>query len=151
VLPHEVAIARSGWSLITSRAHGAVRLQSRDTNLPTLMSSKTIFQRIIDREIPADIVFEDDLCLAFRDVRPQAPVHVLVIPKQALTSLAAASDGDSVLLGHLLTALRQVASQLGLDSSGYRVVINCGPDGGQTVDHLHLHLLGGRRLGWPPG
>lgn len=115
------------------------------------MSTKTIFQRIIDREVPAEIVHEDDWCLAFRDVHPQAPVHVLVIPKQQLISLAHAGEGDSQLLGHLLNALRQVAVQLGLDSSGYRVVINCGPDGGQSVDHLHLHLLGGRKLGWPPG
>ena len=115
------------------------------------MSNKTIFKRIIDREIPADVVYEDDRCLAFRDVSPQAPVHVLVIPKQEIASLARATDDDSELLGHLLSSLRKVAVQLGLESAGYRVVINYGANGGQSVDHLHLHLLGGRRLTWPPG
>jgi histidine triad (HIT) family protein len=112
--------------------------------------SKTIFQRIIDREIPADIVFEDDRCLAFRDVSPQAPVHVLVIPKQPLRSLAEVTEDQAALAGHLLSVTRKVAEQLGL-TNGYRVVTNCGPDGGQSVDHLHFHLLGGRALGWPPG
>ncbi len=114
------------------------------------MAAKTIFKRIIDKEIPAQIVYEDDKCLAFRDVNPQAPVHVLVIPKQEIPSLAHAEDGDAPLLGHLLSAVRTVAKQLGL-AQGYRVVVNCGPDGGQTVDHLHLHVLGGRHLEWPPG
>ncbi|MBL9125764.1 MAG: histidine triad nucleotide-binding protein [Planctomycetaceae bacterium] len=114
------------------------------------MSDKTIFKRIIDREIPADIVYEDDLCLAFRDVAPQAPTHVLVIPKQEIPALADAQDGDAPLLGHLLDTVRRLAVQLGLDG-GYRVVINSGPDAGQSVDHLHLHLLAGRPLRWPPG
>lgn len=112
--------------------------------------AKTIFKRIIDKEIPAKIVFEDDRCLAFHDVNPQAPTHVLVIPKQEIPSLAAAGDQDAAVLGHLLIAARQVAKQLGLER-GFRVVINSGPDGGQTVDHLHLHILGGRPLTWPPG
>lgn len=111
---------------------------------------KTIFQRIIDREIPAQIVFEDDQCLAFRDIHPQAPVHVLVIPKRLISSLADAEDADSALLGHLLIAARTVATKLGL-TNGYRTVVNCGPDGGQSVDHLHVHVLGGRALAWPPG
>jgi histidine triad (HIT) family protein len=114
------------------------------------MSSKTIFKRIIDREIPAKIIYEDDLCLAFHDVKPQAPTHVLVIPKQEIPSISQASDADAALLGHLLVAVKNVAAKLGLEN-GYRVVINNGPDGGQTVDHLHLHILGGRGLGWPPG
>lgn len=114
------------------------------------MAAKTLFKKIIDREIPADIVYEDDLCLAFRDVNPQAPTHVLVIPKQEVASLADATASDAALLGHLLDAARQLAEQLGLDD-GYRVVINCGANGGQSVDHLHLHLLGGRPLKWPPG
>src|SRR5579872_5028344 len=97
-------------------------------------SAKTIFKRIIDREIPANIVYEDDSCLAFRDVNPQAPTHVLVIPKKEIPSLAEAADADSALLGHLLSTARSVATQLGL-ANGYRVVINCGPDGGQSVDH----------------
>jgi histidine triad (HIT) family protein len=112
--------------------------------------TKNIFQRIIDREIPADIVYEDDKCLAFRDVSPQAPLHVLVVPKQPIASLADASDGDEAILGYLLLVVRKLARQFQLDG-GYRVVTNCGPDGGQSVDHLHLHLLGGRQMKWPPG
>ena len=114
------------------------------------MSGKTIFKRIIDKEIPAKILFEDEECLAFHDVSPQAPTHVLVIPKKEISSLAQASDQDQALLGHLLLVARRVAEQLKLDD-GYRVVINCGANGGQSVDHLHLHLLGGRQLKWPPG
>jgi histidine triad (HIT) family protein len=113
----------------------------------------TLFQRIIDREIPADIVYEDERALAFRDVAPQAPVHVLVIPKRAIPRLAAAGDGDEdvALLGHLLGVARKVAEQEGIAETGYRVVTNSGQDGGQSVDHLHLHVLGGRRMTWPPG
>jgi histidine triad (HIT) family protein len=110
----------------------------------------TVFGRIIRREIPARIAHEDDLCLAFHDVAPQAPVHVLVIPKQPIPSLAAVTAGDAPLLGHLVLVATQLAAQLGLDG-GYRLVVNCGRDGGQSVDHLHVHLLGGRGLGWPPG
>jgi histidine triad (HIT) family protein len=115
-----------------------------------MSAGKTIFKRIIDREIPAQIVYETDRCLAFRDVNPQAPVHVLVIPKQEIASLADAAETDEALLGHLLLSARTIAVQLGLEN-GYRTVINCGPDGGQSVDHLHVHLLGGRPLAWPPG
>ena len=111
---------------------------------------QTIFKRIIDGEIKADIVYQDDRCLAFRDLNAQAPTHVLIIPKQEIPSLAQAQDADAALLGHLLIAVRKIAEQLKL-IDGYRVVINCGPDGGQSVDHLHLHLLGGRPLDWPPG
>ncbi len=114
------------------------------------MSEDTLFSKIIRREIPADIVYEDDLCLAFRDITPQAPTHILVIPKQPIAMLPAARVEDKALLGHLLLAANEVARQQKLDS-GYRVVINTGEDGGQTVFHLHLHLLGGRALGWPPG
>lgn len=110
----------------------------------------TLFKRIIDREIPADIVFEDDLCLAFRDIRPRAPVHVLIIPKKEIASLAESTDADEQLLGHLLVVARKLAEQLQL-ASGYRVVTNSGLDAGQTVFHLHVHLLGGRTFGWPPG
>lgn len=114
------------------------------------MADKTIFQRIIDREIPADIVYEDDDCLAFRDVSPQAPTHVLLIPKRPIPSLAQLTDDDAPLAGHLVRAATVIAERLGL-AGGYRLVVNCGPDGGQSVDHLHLHLLGGRPLKWPPG
>jgi histidine triad (HIT) family protein len=114
------------------------------------MSEKTIFKRIIDREIPARIIHEDDRCLAFHDVNPQAPTHVLVIPKKEIASIAELNEGDAQLAGHLLLVVRDLAEKLGL-KGGYRVVANCGPDGGQSVDHLHLHLLGGRALQWPPG
>ena len=114
------------------------------------MSQKNIFQRIIDREIPANIVFEDDRCLAFHDVAPQAPTHVLVIPKQPIASVAALEDQQADLIAHLLFVIRDLARQLQLEK-GYRVVVNCGRDGGQSVDHLHFHLLGGRQMTWPPG
>ena len=114
------------------------------------MNAKTIFKRIIDKEIPAKIIHEDDLCLAFHDVNPQAPTHVLVIPKKEIPSLAQLSADDQALIGHLLLVVQKLAGELGL-ANGYRVVVNCGPDGGQSVDHLHLHLLGGRQLKWPPG
>jgi histidine triad (HIT) family protein len=114
------------------------------------MSGKTIFQRIIDKEIPAKIAYEDDLCLAFHDVKPQAPVHVLVVPKKAIVNVSHLASSDQALAGHLLLVVKKVADQLGL-SGGYRVVANCGPDGGQSVDHLHIHILGGRQMSWPPG
>ena len=110
----------------------------------------TIFGRIIRCEIPARIVHDDDRCLAFHDVAPHAPVHVLVIPKKPIPSLAEASAEDADLFGHLMTVATEIARTLGL-TGGYRLVVNCGPDGGQSVDHLHIHLLGGRPLGWPPG
>jgi histidine triad (HIT) family protein len=113
-------------------------------------TNDTLFGKIIRKEIPATIVYEDDLCLAFRDINPQAPVHILIIPKQAIAKLADAESQDHALMGHLLLTAKRVADQEGL-ANGYRVVINCGPDGGQTVYHLHLHLLGGRHMGWPPG
>ena len=114
------------------------------------MSDKNIFQRIIDREIPAHIVYEDDRCLAFRDSSPQAPTHVLLIPKKSLRSLDDLTEADAALAGHLLVVLSKLARDLGL-KGGYRVVTNCGADAGQSVDHLHFHLLGGRALDWPPG
>ena len=114
------------------------------------MSAKTIFRRIIDHEIPADIVYEDDLCLAFRDIDPKAPVHILVIPKKEIPSLGELQDEDRALVGHLQLVIRDLAAQLGL-AGGYRVVVNCGADAGQAVPHLHYHLLGGRKMAWPPG
>lgn len=114
------------------------------------MPEKNVFNQIIDREIPADIVYEDEHCLAFRDIAPQAPVHVLLIPKKEITSIDQVTDGDQELLGHLCLVVRSVAGQLGL-GNGYRVVVNCGADAGQMVNHLHFHILGGRRLEWPPG
>lgn len=113
-------------------------------------TTETIFSKIIRREIPANIVYEDDLALAFTDINPQAPVHILVIPKQPIVNIANAEPEDQTLLGHLLLTARKVAEQAGIES-GYRIVINNGDDGGQTVYHLHLHILGGRSLSWPPG
>ena len=114
------------------------------------MARETLFTKIIHREIPAEIVYEDDECLAFKDIAPQAPIHLLVIPKKPIESVDAASDEDAALMGRLIVVVRNLARELGLEG-GYRIVINCGEDGGQTVDHLHLHLLGGRPLTWPPG
>ena len=114
------------------------------------MSEKTIFKRIIDKEIPAKIVHEDGHCMAFHDVNPQAPVHVLVIPKKEIISTDQLTDDDTLLLGHIYGVIRKLAKKLGLEK-GYRVVTNCGSDGGQSVYHLHFHLLGGRQMGWPPG
>lgn len=115
------------------------------------MSNDTIFGKIIRREIPADIVYEDDLCLAFRDIAPQAPVHILIIPKKPIVSLADTHfPEDKALLGHLMLIAAEIARKEEL-AKGYRLVVNTGADGGQTVFHLHLHLLGGRSLSWPPG
>jgi histidine triad (HIT) family protein len=112
--------------------------------------SDTIFAKIIRREIPAEIVYEDDLALAFKDINAQAPTHILVIPKKPIPRVSEAVSEDLSLLGHLLLTVKKVAEQAGL-TNGYRVVINNGDDGGQTVDHLHLHILGGRPMQWPPG
>jgi histidine triad (HIT) family protein len=113
--------------------------------------SKTLFEKIAAREIPADIVYEDPLVFAFRDIRPQAPVHVLIVPRKPVPRLAEATPADHTLVGHLLMKAAEVADQLGLKKSGYRLVINNGPDGGESVPHLHCHILGGRPMGWPPG
>lgn len=112
---------------------------------------RTLFEKIAARELPADIVYEDDMVLAFRDVRPQAPVHVLVVPKKPISRIADAAPGDREILGHLLLKAAQVAARLGLEDSGYRLVLNNGRDGGESVPHLHCHVLGGRAMGWPPG
>ena len=111
----------------------------------------TIFEKIIAREIPADFVFEDEQCLAFRDINPQAPAHVLLVPKRVIPRLGEAKPDDHALPGHLLVKAGEVARSLGLGDTGFRVVINHGPDGGETVPHLHLHILGGRHMAWPPG
>ena len=111
----------------------------------------TIFEKIIRREIPAEIIWEDDEVLAFRDGNPQAPVHVLIVPKRVVPRLTEATAADQALLGKLLLASRTVAEKLDLVTSGYRVVINSGPDAGETVPHLHVHVLGKRALAWPPG
>lgn len=114
------------------------------------MAEKTLFQKIADREIPATIVYEDALCVAFRDIDPKAPTHILVVPRKPIPSLNDLTEDDEQLVGHLHVVAAQLAKKEGL-SGGYRTVFNCGPDAGQSVDHIHLHLLGGRHLAWPPG
>ena len=114
------------------------------------MSEKTIFKKIIDREIPADIVYEDDLCLAFNDISPQAPTHVLLIPKKEIPTVNDLTEDDQQLMGHMFLVAGKLARELGADG-GYRLVVNCGPDAGQEVYHIHIHLLAGRKMKWPPG
>ena len=111
----------------------------------------TLFEKITAREIPADIVFEDDQCLAFRDISPQTPVHILIIPKKPIARIGAAQADDQSLLGHLILTAAEIARRENIAPTGYRLVINNGPHGGETVPHLHIHLLGGRHLTWPPG
>ena len=111
----------------------------------------SLFSKIIAREIPARIAYEDDQCLAFHDVNPQAPVHVLVVPKKEIARIGVSETADEPLLGHLLYVAKSVAKQEGLGDSGFRIVINNGRDGGETVPHLHVHVLGGRPMAWPPG
>lgn len=114
-------------------------------------SSQTVFGAIVRGEIAAELVYEDELCVAFRDLNPQAPTHVLVIPREGIAGLNEAGEADPALLGHLLQAAEVVAQREGLTERGWRVVVNVGADAGQTVEHLHLHVLGGRSLSWPPG
>ena len=113
--------------------------------------SKTLFEKIIAREIPAKIAYEDDLVLAFHDINPQAPTHVLIVPKRPIPRIALTTGDDQQLLGYLLLKAAEVAAKLGLKENGYRLVINSGPDGGESVPHLHCHILGGRHMKWPPG
>ncbi len=115
-----------------------------------MTNNRTIFKKIIDGEIPAKLVYDDEMCLAFHDVSPQAPVHVLLIPKKVIRNLDGLSADDRDLMGHMLSIVPLLAQKLGL-SEGYRLVANCGANGGQSVDHLHFHILGGRQLNWPPG
>ncbi|XP_074531376.1 adenosine 5'-monophosphoramidase HINT1 [Halichoeres trimaculatus] len=110
----------------------------------------TIFGKIIRKEIPVDLLHEDEQCVAFKDIAPQAPVHILVVPKKPIVRLSEAEDGDAALLGHLMIVAKKCAKNAGL-TKGYRIVINDGPDGGQSVYHIHIHILGGRQLNWPPG
>ncbi|HKQ39829.1 MAG TPA: histidine triad nucleotide-binding protein [Verrucomicrobiae bacterium] len=113
--------------------------------------AKTLFQRIGDGEVPAQIVYQDDMVLAFRDIKPGAPTHVLIVPRKPIARIAEAKPEDHQVLGHLLLKAAQVAEQLGLKETGYRLVINNGPDACESVPHLHMHILGGRKMTWPPG
>jgi histidine triad (HIT) family protein len=115
------------------------------------MADKTLFQKICDKEIPATIVHEDDRCVAFRDISPQAPIHILVVPRKAIVRVGLAEMEDEAVLGHLLLTAAKVARAEGIAESGYRLIINNGRDGGEAVPHLHVHLLGGRPMEWPPG
>lgn len=112
--------------------------------------SETIFTKIINREIPADIIYEDELCLAFNDIQPQAPVHFLIIPKKSISTINDMAEEDKPLLGHLFWTAKKLAAEQGFAEDGYRVVMNCNEYGGQSVYHIHLHLLAGKPLGWPP-
>ena len=116
-----------------------------------IIMSRNIFEKIIAKEIPATIVYEDDIVLAFRDVNPQAPVHILIVPKKSISRIAEAKPADAQLFGHLLLKAAEVAEKAGLKQTGYRLVINNGRDGGESVPHLHCHILGGRPMVWPPG
>ncbi|MFV0337999.1 MAG: histidine triad nucleotide-binding protein [Chthoniobacterales bacterium] len=111
----------------------------------------TLFEKIISREIPADIVHEDEICIAFRDIAPQAPTHILIVPKKLIPRIAEAAAEDKETLGHLLLTAQKIAQKEGIEKEGYRIAINNGSNGGETVPHLHVHLLGGRALTWPPG
>lgn len=113
--------------------------------------SKTLFERVASREIPAAIVYEDDQVVAFKDIKPQAPVHVLIVPRKPIPRIAEARTEDASVLGHLLLKAGEVARSLGLEKTGFRLVFNNGPDAGEAVPHLHCHIIGGRSLGWPPG
>jgi histidine triad (HIT) family protein len=115
------------------------------------MAEKSLFEKICAKEIPATILHEDERCVAFRDISPQAPVHVLVVPRKPVVRIGLADPEDEALLGHLLLTAAAVARSEGLSDSGYRLIINNGRDGGEAVPHLHIHLLGGRKLEWPPG
>jgi histidine triad (HIT) family protein len=114
------------------------------------MADKTIFEKIAAGEIPAKIEYQDDKCFAIRDINPQAPLHLLVIPRQVISHLSEAREADAALLGHLLLVASQLATKLGA-TGGFRTIINNGSDAGETVPHLHVHVIGGRQLGWPPG
>lgn len=111
----------------------------------------TIFTKIIQKEIPANIVYEDDEILAFRDISPQAPEHILVIPKKEIPTVNDIEENDALLVGKLFLTAKKIAKDLGFDEQGYRLVMNCNEDGGQTVNHIHMHILAGRQLSWPPG
>ncbi|KRX02644.1 HIT-like domain [Pseudocohnilembus persalinus] len=135
----------------TSNIQKTIKLSHKSTKF--FGNQETIFDKIIRKEIPSKIVYEDDLCLAFRDISPQAPTHILLIPKKKenLSQLQNAQEKDKELLGHLMLKVGDIARQEGIAESGYRVVINDGPNGQQSVDHVHLHILGGIQMLWPPG
>ena len=115
------------------------------------MADKTLFEKIFDGEIPSEMVHEDELCGAFKDINPQAPTHILIVPRKPIPAISQMAEEDEPLIGHLFFVARKIAAELGLDESGFRLVINDGEHGQQTVPHIHVHLIGGRQLNWPPG
>ncbi len=115
------------------------------------MGAKTLFQRIMDGEIPGDILYEDEQCVALRDINPQAPVHILIVPRKPIPSVNEIEEEDIPLMGHLIWVAKKLAREHGVADKGYRLVVNTGPEAGQSIYHLHIHLLGGRPMGWPPG
>ena len=115
------------------------------------MEEETIFSQIIDKKKPAEIIFEDEEVIAFKDINPQAPVHVLIVPRKPIPKLTDAEESDTAILGKMVMVAKQIAKDFGLDEDGFRLLLNEGKNGGQTIYHLHFHLLGGRRLMWPPG
>lgn len=138
-------LSRSSYSIMNSKMADEVAKAQTATS-----TKDTVFGKIIRKEISASILYEDEKCIAFNDVNPQAPIHFLVIPRKPLASLAEAEDTDSELLGHLMMTAKNVAKKVGL-KNGYRLVVNTGKDGAQSVYHLHIHVLGGRQMRWPPG
>ena len=111
----------------------------------------TIFSQIINKKIDADIVYEDDICIAFNDINPVAPIHILIIPKKEISTINNIEENDKAIVGHLFIIAKKLAKKLKIDKNGYRLVFNCNEDGGQTVYHVHMHLIGGRKFNWPPG
>jgi len=132
-------------------ARGKLKFRVPHFSFPVQNPGMTLFEKIIARQIPARIAYEDDWVLAFHDIHPQAPTHVLIVPKKAIPCLAVAEPQDQTLLGHLLLKAAEIAAKLGLQETGYRLVINNGRDAGESVPHLHCHILGGRPMAWPPG
>lgn len=140
----------NSWARQQQRVYCASDEVQRAQRAAAQGAAPTIFSRILDRTLPADIFYEDEQCLAFRDVAPQAPIHFLVIPKVQIPRISQVTPGDKELLGHLLVTASRLAQEEGL-ADGYRIVINDGQQGAQSVYHLHLHVIGGRQMGWPPG
>jgi histidine triad (HIT) family protein len=135
----------------TPASHPVLTATAAESSFSAMSNSKTLFQKLIDREIPAKIVYEDDLVFAFEDIKPAAPTHVLIVPKKPIPRIADAQPEDHKVLGHLLIKAAEIAKKAGVGESGFRLVLNNGPNAGESVPHLHCHILGGRKLDWPPG
>ena len=136
---------------LASSVKSRLRENFASPSLPSIRNRMTLFEKIIARQIPAQIVYEDDLVLAFKDIKPGAPTHILIVPKKVIPRIAEATPDDHKVLGHMLLKAAEIADKAGLARTGYRLVINNGPDAGESVPHLHLHILGGRSMSWPPG